>query len=139
MTIQSKEYTVSASAGDIFGKLSDLNNLKPLAESVQNDKFSLEPIDATRCRVCISGGLSVTFAVTETIPNERITLASEDKGLPVSGMLSINLKEATSSETALSAEIDADVPIFLRGMAKPMMQQAVEKLAEVLAKIPYNA
>ena len=54
-------------------------------------------------------------------------------------MLSINLKEATPSETALSAEIDADVPIFLRGMAKPMMQQAVEKLAEVLAKIPYNA
>lgn len=138
MIIQSKEYNVAASSTVVFEKLSNLENLKPLAEHIQDDKITIEIIDSTHCRVTADGGLSALFEITESIPNERITLISSGQGLPISGKLTISLK-GLNEETRLSTTLDADVPIFLRGMAKPMMQQAAEKLGETLSKVPYNA
>ena len=45
MIIQSKEYNVAASSTVVFEKLSNLENLKPLAEHIQDDKITIEIID----------------------------------------------------------------------------------------------
>lgn len=44
--------------------------------------------------------------------------------------------EATTSKLRLT--IDADVPFFAKGMVEKPLQEALEKIADMMAMIPYE-
>jgi hypothetical protein len=50
----------------------------------------------------------------------------------------IQVLPVNESSSKMRLTIDADVPFFLKGVVATPLQEAVEKLADALASIPYD-
>ena len=50
----------------------------------------------------------------------------------------IQVLPVTSETSKMKVTVDADIPFMLRGMVAGPLQEAVEKIADALAQVPYH-
>ena len=53
-------------------------------------------------------------------------------------MMWVQMLPVEEQTSKIRVTIDADIPIFLKGMVSKPLQEAVEKIADALAMIPYE-
>lgn len=141
----------------VFDKLSDLTNLSAIAEQAKNPEFmqgiqqqanidddkmrqmteTLEQLEFTRDSVTIQGSPlgAVSLEIVERIDPKSIKF--EVKNAPVAGNLWIQLLPTSPTECKMKCTIGADLNFFMKQIAKKPLQEGVEKLADMLAMIPY--
>ena len=132
----SKKKVIPYSGKDIFTILSNLNNLELVKDKLPEEEFKKFTFDEDSCSVSVDPIGNVRFIIIERIPNERITLAAEQ--VPFEVNMQILLEEVTSMETKLKLEVRANLNPFIKPMVSKPLQQGIDRMADMLAALPYD-
>ena len=124
----------------VYNKLSDLNNLESVRErlGLLKDKLDgkLEDMSFDTDSLTLKvQGISLTLRIIEREPMKCIKFEGDKSPLPLN--LWIQILPVTDEEAKMKVTIWAEVNMFMKAMISKPLQEGVEKLADMLAVIPY--
>jgi len=128
--------TIAHSSDSIYRMLSDLSNLERLKGLIPEDKISDMTYDRDSCTVTVNPVGKQTFRIVDREENKAIKLTAETSPIPV--FLWIQLVEAESEVTKMKLTIRAELNPFMKAMAEKPLREGIEKLATIVASIPYD-
>lgn len=143
--------------GQVYAKLSDLSNLSVLKERIDDPMFQAaaaskvpqDKLEQVKERI-----KNMTFdrdSITTTVPpmgelSLRIVDRDEPKCIkfeavnsPIPAHLWIQLLPVTETQCKMKLTIRAELNMFIKAMVSKPLKEGVEKLADMLAMIPYGA
>lgn len=124
----------------VYNKLSDLNNLEGVRERLNEvkDKLDGKLEDMTFDRDSITlkvQGINLTLRIIERDPLKCIKFEGDKSPIPLN--LWIQILPVTEEEAKMKVTIRAEVNMFMKAMVSKPLQEGVEKLADMLAMLPY--
>lgn len=124
----------------VYNKLSDLNNLEGVRERLDmvKDKLDGKQEDMSFDRDSITlkvQGISLTLRIIEREPLKCIKFEGDKSPIPLN--LWIQILPVTQEEAKMKVTIRAEVNMFMKAMVSKPLQEGVEKLADMLAMLPY--
>ena len=124
----------------VYNKLSDLNNLEGVRERLDmvKDKLDgkLEDMSFDRDSITLKvQGISLTLRIIEREPLKCIKFEGDKSPIPLN--LWIQILPVTQEEAKMKVTIRAEVNMFMKAMVSKPLQEEVEKLADMLAMLPY--
>ncbi|WP_304216626.1 SRPBCC family protein [Phocaeicola plebeius] len=124
----------------VYNKLSDLNNLEGVRERLDmvKDKLDgkLEDMSFDRDSITLKvQGISLTLRIIEREPLKCIKFEGDKSPIPLN--LWIQILPVTQEEAKMKVTIRAEVNMFMKTMVSKPLQEGVEKLADMLAMLPY--
>lgn len=124
----------------VYNKLSDLNNLEGVRERLDmvKDKLEgkLEDMSFDRDSITLKvQGISLTLRIIEREPLKCIKFEGDKSPIPLD--LWIQILPVTQEEAKMKVTIRAEVNMFMKAMVSKPLQEGVEKLADMLAMLPY--
>ncbi|MCD7932367.1 MAG: SRPBCC family protein [Tannerellaceae bacterium] len=119
----------------IFTMLSDLSNLEKVRDRIPQDKIKDFTFDTDTCSVTIDPVGTITFQIVEREPFKTIKFTTTNSPVPIH--LWIQLKQVEENDTRMKLTVRADIPMMLKGMVSKPLQDGIDKLADVLASLPY--
>lgn len=131
---------VSYSQERVYNKLSDLNNLESVRGCLDLLKDKLEgkledmSFDTDSLTLKVQG-ISLTLRIVEREPMKCIKFEGDKTPLPLN--LWIQILPVADDAAKMKVTIRAEVNMFMKAMVSKPLQEGVEKLADMLAVIPY--
>ena len=124
----------------VYNKLSDLNHLDGVRERLDmgTDKLDgkLEDMSFDRDSITLKvQGISLTLRIIEREPLKCIKFEGDKSPIPLN--LWIQILPVTQEEAKMKVTIRAEVNMFMKAMVSKPLQEGVEKLADMLAMLPY--
>ena len=124
----------------VYNKLSDLTNLEGVRERLDmvKDKLDgkLEDMSFDRDSITLKvQGISLTLRIIEREPLKCIKFEGDKSPIPLN--LWIQILPVTQEEAKMKVTIRAEVNMFMKAMVSKPLQEGVEKLADMLAMLPY--
>lgn len=124
----------------VYNKLSDLNNLESVRERLDllKDKLDgkLEDMNFDTDSLTLKvQGISLTLRIVEREPMKCIKFEGDKSPIPLN--LWIQILPVTDETAKMKVTIRAEVNMFMKAMVSKPLQEGVEKLADMLAVIPY--
>lgn len=124
----------------VYNKLSDLSNLEGVRERLDmvKDKLDgkLEDMSFDRDSITLKvQGISLTLRIIEREPLKCIKFEGDKSPIPLN--LWIQILPVTQEEAKMKVTIRAEVNMFMKAMVSKPLQEGVEKLADMLAMLPY--
>lgn len=143
-TIKGDKTVINAPAEKVFDKLSNLENLKPLLESVPRDMIPedkremYDSLKVTNDTISIPAGPvgSIVLRVTDRLPYSLISLTGEGSPVPMGMQLEIEGQGDDKCEVQVS--IGLEIPAMLKPMVSGPLKKIVEQFSQVLSAIPFN-
>ncbi len=120
----------------VYGKLSDLNNLEAVKDRIPTDKVQDLQFDADTVSFSVSPVGRLSLRIVNREAPKCIKFEAVNSPLPFN--LWIQLLPVTENECKMKLTIKAEINMFLKGMVSKPMQDGLEKLADMLSIIPYN-
>jgi len=120
----------------VYETLSDLNNLEKLKNRIPSDKIEDFTFDSDSCSFSVSPVGKVRFSIIDREPLKTIKLTADQS--PVAVNMWIQLKETGEQETKMKLTIKADLNPFLKPMISKPLQEGIDQIADIIAKIPYE-
>ena len=117
----------------VYTKLSDLSNLESVRDRLA-DKVQDMVVDTDSLSFTVQG-IKLTLRIIEREPCKCIKFEGENSPLPMN--LWIQMLPVSAEESKLKVTIRAEVNMFMKSMVSKPLQEGVEKLADMLAMIPY--
>ena len=124
----------------VYTKLADLNNLASVRERLDLLKDKLEgkledmSFDQDSLTLKVQG-ISLTLRIVEREPMKCIKFEGDKTPIPLN--LWIQILPVTDVEAKMRVTIGAEVNMFMKAMVSKPMKEGVDKLADMLAMIPY--
>ena len=135
-TFESAIKKAECNDSEIFGLLSDLNNIEKIKDRIPQDQITDLEFDADSCRFTVDMAGQIGLRIVERNPCKTIKFASDQS--PIDFSLWIQLKQVEENDTRIKVTVKADLnPMIKMVVAKPM-ENFVDKLAEILSKLPYK-
>lgn len=124
----------------VYNKLEDLNNLAGVKERLEQmreqigDKIQDIAFDRDSLTLTVQG-MNVTLRIIEREPCKCIKFEGDHSPIPLN--LWIQILPVAEEQAKMKVTIRAEVNMFMKGLISKPLQEGVEKLAEMLAMIPY--
>ncbi len=128
--------TISHSDAEVFRVLSDMSKLELVKDRIPEDKIKEFTLDADSVSFKVDPIGQVKFLVVEREPNKLVKFKSEN--LPFEVFLWIQLVSKQENETKMRMTVRADINPFMKGMVAKPMKEAVEKISDMVAELPYD-
>ena len=122
-------------AEHIYGMLSDLSNLERVKDRIPAGKVKDFTFDSDSCSVSVDPVGKICFQIVEREPNQLIKFATTNSPIPLH--LWIQLKEVAEADTCMKLTVGAELNPFIKQMVAKPLQEAIDKMAEVLMVLPY--
>lgn len=124
----------------MYNKLSDLNNLEGVRDRLNEvkDKLDgkLEDMSFDRDSITLKvQGINLTLRIIKREPLKCIKFEGDKSPVPLN--LWIQILPVTEEEAKMKVTIRAEVNMFMKAMVSKPLQEGVEKLADMLAMLPY--
>lgn len=119
----------------IFAMLSDLSNLERVKDRIPQDKIKDLEIDSDSCSFAVNPVGKIAFQIVEREPNKTIKFATKQSPVPLN--LWIQLKQVADMDTRMKLTVRAELNPFIQQMVSKPLQDALDKIATVLASLPY--
>lgn len=124
----------------VYNKLSDLNNLEGVRDRLNEvkDKLDgkLEDMSFDRDSITLKvQGINLTLRIIEREPLKCIKFEGDKSPVPLN--LWIQILPVTEEEAKMKVTIRAEVNMVMKAMVSKPLQEGVEKLADMLAMLPY--
>lgn len=120
----------------VYEKLSNLENIEAVKDRIPADKVSGLAFDRDSVSVDVPPVGSVTLRIVER--EEPKCVKFEAVNSPVPFNLWVQMLPVTEATSKMKVTVKADIPIFLKSMIGDKLQDGVDKIADVLAMIPYE-
>lgn len=121
----------------IFSTLADLNHLAQLKNRIPEDKIKNFEFDQDSVTMEVNPIGKVTFRIIEREPNKTIKFEAERTPIPV--FVWIQLVAAGELDTRMRITIRAEINPFMKTMVSKPLNEAVNKIADLLAIVPYGS
>lgn len=128
--------TISHSDANVYRVLSDMSKLELLKDRIPEDKIKDFSFDADSVSFRVDPIGKVKFNVVEREPNKLVKFKSEN--LPFDVFLWLQLVPKAENDTRMRLTVRADLNPFIKPMVSKPMKEAVEKISEALAVLPYD-
>ena len=119
----------------VYDKLSDLSNLEKVRDKIPADKIKDLSFDSDSLTISAPMG-SVSMRIIEREEPKCIKFATENS--PISANLWIQVVPEGDAACKMKLTIKAELNPFIKGMVSKPLQEGLEKIADVLAMIPYE-
>ena len=138
--IESDVKHISYSQETVYAKVSDLSNLQSLVDLIPEDQKASANIESLTCTPdTVSCNVSpigqIEFGVVSREPFKCVKL--ETTNSPVKVTMWIQLVSTGSSSCKIKLTADIDLNAFMVKMVEKPITEALNKLADTLAMIPY--
>jgi carbon monoxide dehydrogenase subunit G len=120
----------------VFELLSDLSNLERVRDRIPQDKIRDFTFDRDTCSLTVEPVGSVQFKIIEREPNKVIKFATTNSPVPLT--MWIQLKQVAERDTKMKMTVRADLNPFIKPMVSKPLQEAVDKISEIIAQLPYE-
>ncbi|MCH5346903.1 MAG: hypothetical protein J1E63_07320 [Muribaculaceae bacterium] len=135
-TYKSKATTVNQPVETTFENISNLPRLQEYINRLPQEELQkIGEINFTEDSIVIKApavGEIVLKVVERTAPS-RMKFAPVSS--PIQMEVAFNLAAEGASTTALSTELDVDIPMMLKPMVGPKLQGVADRMAEVIANL----
>ncbi|MBO4443021.1 MAG: SRPBCC family protein [Bacteroidaceae bacterium] len=138
--VESNIKQIPYSQESVYAKVSDLSNLRSLADRIpadQQNQFKVENLECTpdtvSCTISPIGQIEVGIVSRE--PFKCVKMETLQSPIKLTAWIQIVSTGETSCKIKLTA--DADLNIFMAKMVEKPLTEAVEKVADMLAMLPY--
>ena len=138
--VESNIKQIPYSQESVYAKVSDLSNLRGLADRIpadQQSQFKVENLECTpdtvSCMISPIGQIEVGIVSRE--PFKCVKMETLRSPIKLTAWIQIVSTGESSCKIKLTAE--ADLNIFMAKMVEKPLTEAVEKLADMLSMIPY--
>lgn len=121
----------------VYLKMADLRNLERVKDRVPADKIQKFECTEDSVTVSVSPVGDLTMQIVER--EEPKCLKFETTKSPVPLNLWIQLLPVTETECKMRLTVRAEVNLFMKGIVSKPLKEGVEKMADMLAMIPYNS
>lgn len=121
---------------DVFRVLSDMGKLELLKDRIPKDKIKEFTFDADSVSFRVDLVGQVKFQVVEREPAKLVKFKSEN--LPFDVFLWIQLVPKAENDTRMRLTVRADLNPFIKSMVAKPMREAVDKISDALAALPYD-
>jgi hypothetical protein len=128
--------TILSDDSQIFDLLSDLNNLEKVEHRIPEDKVTDFTYDRDSCSFSVNPVGSIKFRIVDREPNKTIKFETTESPVPIN--LWIQLKQVSEKNTKMKLTLKADLNPFLKPMVSKPLQDAVNKISEIIAQLPYE-
>ncbi|MCL2651774.1 MAG: SRPBCC family protein [Candidatus Azobacteroides sp.] len=128
--------TIPYNETDVFDMLSDLSNLERMKDKIPQEKISDFTFDKDSCSFSVSPIGKIKFSIIEREPNKTIKFKAEES--PIDVTLWVQLKQTDENDTKMKLTIKAELNPFIKPMVSKPIQEGINKVADVLAAIPYK-
>ena len=128
--------TIASNEDTIFSVLSDLNKLELIADRIPEEKIKDFKFDQDSCLFRIDPVGEVLFRIVEREPNKLVKFKSEK--LPFDVYLWIQLVQKAEKDTKMKMTLRAELNPLIQGMVSKPMKQALDKISDVIASLPYE-
>ncbi|MDP4271336.1 MAG: SRPBCC family protein [Bacteroidota bacterium] len=132
---ESEIKTIYRDSATIFNKLSDLSNLEQIKDQIPQDKLKDVEFDSDSLRFSVDPVGKIGLRIIEREPHKTIKFKSEKA--PIDFFVWIQLKEVGENDTKLKITLQAELNIFIKGMVSKPLQEAVNKLADMISSFPF--
>ena len=82
------------------------------------------------------GEVSLSLDHENSIEGERIVYKASESPVPIN--MVINLQRQEDATTMSTAELQLNLPFFMRKMVEKPLQEGAERFGELLARIPFD-
>jgi hypothetical protein len=120
----------------VYETLADFNNLEKLKNRIPSDTIEDFTFDGDSCSFSVKPAGKIRFSIVNREPPKTIKLSSEQS--PVEVNMWIQLKETGERETKMKLTVRAELNLFVKPMLSKPLQEGVNQIADILAKIPYE-
>lgn len=127
--------TVPYNEDRIYTMLSDLSNLEKIQDRIPQDKIQDFEFNADSCSFTVAPVGKITFQIVDREPCKTIKLTTTNSPVPL--FLWIQLKQVEENDTRMKITARADLNPFIKPMVSKPLQDAVDKISEVLASLSY--
>lgn len=131
--------SIKATQAQVYNKLSDLSGMATIGEALKGhpeaSKIAIEGIDQDNCAFIIPGAGRLHLRIVEREPEKTIKLEAIDA--PIALMMWIQLVPADTYDTRLRLTLRTELNFIMKKMIGGKLQEGVEKLADMMAMIPY--
>jgi len=127
--------TIPHSDEKVFTLLSDLSNLERLKAQIPQDKISDFTFDSDTCSFNVSPVGRIEFKIIEREPNKTIKLMTTNS--PVHLQMWIQLRQVAENDTRMKMTVRAELNALLKPMVSKPLQEAVNRISDVIAQLPY--
>ena len=135
-TFESATKKAECNDTEIFGLLSDLNNIEKIKDKIPQDKIKDLEFDADSCRFTVDMVGQIGLRIIEREPFKTIKFVADQS--PVNFNLWIQLKQVEENDTRIKITVKADLNPMMKMIASKPMETFVDKLAEMLSQLPYE-
>lgn len=119
----------------VYACISDLRNLEKVRDRVPEDKLQDFSFDQDTVSVSVAPVGKITLRICEREEPKCVKFESADSPIPFN--LWIQVLPVNESSAKMKVTVKADIPFMLKGMVSGPLQDAVEKIADALAQVPY--
>ena len=138
--VESNIKQIPYSQESVYAKVSDLSNLRGLADRIpadQQSQFKVANLECTpdtvSCTISPIGQIEVGIVSRE--PFKCVKMETLQSPIKLTAWIQIVSTGESSCKIKLTA--DADLNIFMAKMVEKPLTEAVEKVADMLAMLPY--
>lgn len=135
-TFESTIKQVQASQKAVYAKLSDLNNLAKVKDRLPEHKVKNMTFDTDTLNMQAPPIGTITLKIVAREPESCITFGTTSSPLPFD--LQIHISPVSETESQLQLVINMEVNPFIKNMIQRPLQDGLEKMADLLAMIPYT-
>ena len=128
--------TIPHNDDKVFAMLSDMTNLERIKDRIPQDKVKDFSFDTDSCSFTVDPVGSIEFQITEREPNKTIKFTTKNSPIPV--LMWIQLKQVAENETKMKMTVRADLNPFIKPMVSKPLQEAVDKISDIVAQLPYE-
>lgn len=132
--------SIEAPTEAVFAKLNDLRGLSQVAEVLgghqELSQIEIEVIDSDNCAFVLPMAGRLHLRIVDREPNKTIKLEAVESPIPLT--LWIQLVEGEGgAKTHLRLTLRAELNFMLKQMLGSKLQDGVDKLATMMASLPY--
>ena len=119
----------------VYQVLSNLENLERIKDKISYDKIKDFTFDKDSCSFSAQPIGNVKISILERDAPKTIKFAADESPIEVNMWIQL---VAVEQETKMKLTVKADLNPFLKPMLSKPLQEGIDKIADVLAGIPYD-
>ena len=121
---------------NVYRNISNLSNLERIRDRVPSDKIQEFSFDTDTVSVSVPPVGQITMRIVEREEPKCVKFESENSPMPFN--LWIQVLPIDEQTSKMKVTMQADIPMMLKAMVASPLQDGVEKVADALARIPYE-
>lgn len=143
-SFKSSPHAIACSAATIYSKLTNPSLIKNLidehADKIEGEaRQHLDTVKFSEDSISIQspmGEVSLALDREQSIEGQRVVYTASQSPVPIN--MVINLEPQPDDTTMSTAELQLQLPFFLRKMVEGQLQEGANRFGDLLARIPFD-